>query len=280
MKYAVIVDSSCDLVIENKTENNIYMDRVPLRLRVGEREYVDDFNLDIKSFMEDMKSYHGTSGSAAPSPEEWYNAFRQADEVFAVTISGELSGSYSSASVGKHMALEDEPEKKIHIFDSKSAGAGLTLIVRKIQELIAKEKSFEEIVEAVEEYKTKIKTFFILESIDNLVKNGRVSALSGKLAGMLGIKILGQGSSEGKIELLRKIRGKDAIYKKTVQDMLANGYKGGNLVISQCFNKEKVQFLLDNLREHTEVGKVETMPTSGLCSFYAEMGCIILAYEI
>ena len=126
----------------------------------------------------------------------------------------ELSGSYSSASVGKHMALEDEPEKKIHIFDSKSAGAGLTLIVRKIQELIAKEKSFEEIVEAVEEYKTKIKTFFILESIDNLVKNGRVSALSGKLAGMLGIKILGQGSSEGKIELLRKIRGKDAIYKK------------------------------------------------------------------
>ena len=104
------------------------------------------------------------------------------------------------------------------------------------------------IVEAVEEYKTKIKTFFILESIDNLVKNGRVSALSGKLAGMLGIKILGQGSSEGKIELLRKIRGKDAIYKKTVQDMLANGYKGGNLVISQCFNKEKVQFLLDNLR--------------------------------
>ena len=273
MKYAIIVDSSCDLVIENKTENNIYMDRVPLRLRVGEKEYVDDFNLD-------MKSYHGTSGSAAPSPEEWYNAFRQADEVFAVTISGELSGSYSSASVGKHMALEDDPEKKIHIFDSKSAGAGLTLIVRKIQELIAKEKSFEEIVEAVEEYKTKIKTFFILESIDNLVKNGRVSALSGKLAGMLGIKILGQGSSEGKIELLRKIRGKDAIYKKTVQDMLANGYKGGNLVISQCFNKEKVQFLLDNLREHTEVGKVETMPTSGLCSFYAEMGGIILAYEI
>ena len=189
MKYAITVDSSCDLVIENKTENNIYMDRVPLRLRVGEKEYVDDFNLDIKSFMEDMKSYHGTSGSAAPSPEEWYNAFRQADEVFAVTISGELSGSYSSASVGKHMALEDDPEKKIHIFDSKSAGAGLTLIVRKIQELIAKEKSFEEIVEAVEEYKTKIKTFFILESIDNLVKNGRVSALSGKLAGMLGIKI-------------------------------------------------------------------------------------------
>ena len=89
MKYAIIVDSSCDLVIENKTENNIYMDRVPLRLRVGEKEYIDDFNLDIKSFMEDMKSYHGTSGSAAPSPEEWYNAFRQADEVFAVTISGE-----------------------------------------------------------------------------------------------------------------------------------------------------------------------------------------------
>lgn len=279
MKYAIIVDSSCDLYIDKEFENDTYMKRVPLRLRIGETEYVDDFSLDIKEFMQEMKEYPGPTGSAAPSPKEWYDAYKNADEVFAITITSALSGSYSSAMAGKDMLLEDYPDKKVHIIDSKAAGPGLTMIVRKLQEYIEKKLSFEEIVEKITDYCNKIKVFFILESMDNLVKNGRVSSLSGKLAGMLGIKVLGQASSEGTIELLRKVRGKEVIYKKTVQDMLEKGYEGGKVIISHCFNEEKVNLLLDMLREMFPDFKSEIMYTSGLCSYYAEQKGIIIAFE-
>lgn len=280
MKYAIIVDSSCDLYIDDNNINDTFMSRVPLRLRIGEKEYTDDFSLDIKSFMKEMQEYPGATGSAAPSPEEWYNAYKEADEIFAVTITSALSGSYSSAMVGKNMLLEEYPDKKIHIIDSKAAGSGLTLIVRKLQEYIEQRLPFEEIVEKITAYCKKVKVFFILESMDNLVKNGRVNALSGKLAGILGIKILGQASEEGTIELLHKARGKDTIYKKTIQDMLAKGYQGGKIIISHCFNEEKAKYIIDELKAYFPIQHVEIMPTSGLCSYYAEERGIIIGFEI
>ncbi len=279
MKYAIIVDSSCDMYIDNNFTNDTFMARVPLKLRVGEKEYIDDYDLDIVSFMNEMSQCSEATGTAAPSPQEWYNAFEKADEVFAVTITSALSGTYSSAVVAKNMILEDYPEKKVHIIDSKAAGSGLTLIVRKLQQFIEQRMPFEDIVDSITQYCKKIKVFFILESMDNLVKSGRVSAIAGKLAGILGIKILGQASSEGTIELLRKTRGKDVIYKKTVEDMLANGYKGGKIIISHCFNEEKVNFVLDIIKESFPDVKTEVMTTSGLCSYYAENKGMIISFE-
>lgn len=279
MKYAIIVDSSCDMYIDDNYTNDTFMTRVPLKLRVGEKEYIDDSDLDIVSFMKEMSACSEATGTAAPSPQEWYNAFEKADEVFAVTITSALSGTYSSAVVAKNMILEDFPDKKIHIIDSKSAGSGLTMIVRKLQEFIKQQMNFEEIVANITEYCKKIKVFFILESMDNLVKSGRVSAIAGKLAGMLGIKILGQGSTEGTIELLRKARGKDVIYKKTVEDMLANGYQGGKIIISHCFNEERVKFFLDIIKESFPDVEAEVMQTGGLCSYYAENKGLIISFE-
>lgn len=226
MKYAIIVDSSCDMYIDNNFTNDTFMARVPLKLRVGEKEYIDDYDLDIVSFMNEMSQCSEATGTAAPSPQEWYNAFEKADEVFAVTITSALSGTYSSAVVAKNMILEDYPEKKVHIIDSKAAGSGLTLIVRKLQQFIEQRMPFEDIVDSITQYCKKIKVFFILESMDNLVKSGRVSAIAGKLAGILGIKILGQASSEGTIELLRKTRGKDVIYKKNSRRYVGKWIQG------------------------------------------------------
>lgn len=280
MKYAIIVDSSCDLMIDDHYDNDTFMARVPLRLRVGEKEYVDDFDLDIVSFMKEMSECSEATGSAAPSPEEWYNAYKNADEIFAVTITSGLSGTYSSAMVGKDMLLEEYPDKKIHIIDSKSAGPGTTIIVRKLQEYIKAQMPFDEIVENITKYCETVKTYFILESMDNLIKNGRVSAIAGKLAGILGIRILGQASNEGTIELLRKLRGKELIYKKTVEDMLANGYNGGKVIISHCFNDEKVTLVSDMIKEKFPNAVIETMLTSGLCSYYAEKKGLIIAFEV
>ncbi|MCI8956165.1 MAG: DegV family protein [Eubacterium sp.] len=279
MKYAIIVDSSCDMYIDDNYTNDTFMTRVPLKLRVGEKEFIDDYDLDIVSFMEEMSVCSEATGTAAPSPQEWYNAFEKADEVFAVTITSALSGTYSSAVVAKNMILEDFPDKKIHIIDSKAAGPGLTMIVRKLQEYIKQQMDFEEIVENITQYCKRIKVFFILESMDNLVKSGRVSAIAGKLAGILGIKILGQASTEGTIELLRKTRGKDVIYRKTVDDMLSNGYQGGKIIISHCFNEERVEYLLDIIKESFPDVEAEVMPTSGLCSYYAENKGLIISFE-
>lgn len=279
MRYSIVVDSSCDMYIDDNYTNDTFMTRVPLKLRVGEKEYIDDYDLDIVSFMKEMSECSEVTGTAAPSPQEWYNAFEQADEVFAITITSALSGTYSSAVVAKNMMLEKFPDKKIHIIDSKAAGSGLTMIVRKLQEFIKQQMDFEEIVANITEYCKKIKVFFILESMDNLVKSGRVSAIAGKLAGILGIKILGQASSEGTIELLRKTRGKDVIYRKTVDDMLVNGYQGGKVIISHCFNEERVKFFLDIIKESFPDVEAEVMPTSGLCSYYAENKGLIISFE-
>lgn len=279
MRYSIVVDSSCDMYIDDNYTNDTFMTRVPLKLRVGEKEYIDDYDLDIESFMKEMSECSEATGTAAPSPQEWYNAFEKADEVFAVTITSALSGTYSSAVVAKNMILEDFPDKKIHIIDSKAAGSGLTMIVRKLQEFIKQQMDFEEIVANITEYCKKIKVFFILESMDNLVKSGRVSAIAGKLAGILGIKILGQASSEGTIELLRKTRGKDVIYRKTVDDMLVNGYQGGKVIISHCFNEERVKFFLDIIKESFPNIETEVMQTGGLCSYYAENKGLIISFE-
>ena len=279
MKYAIVVDSSCDMNFTNNNENNTYMARVPLKLRVGDMEYADDADLDVASFMKEMKEFQGVTGSAAPSPQEWYNEFKKADMTFAVTITSRLSGSYSSAVAAKDMILEKYPEKKIHIVDSKAAGPGLALIVKKLQQLIQEDKSFEEIVKEITEFTKKVKVFFILESMDNLIKNGRVNAIAGKLAGILGIKILGKASDKGTIELVRKARGKDTIYKKTVEDILNNKYNGGKIMVSHCFNKEKANMMIDMIKEKFSDIESEIVTTGGLCSYYAEEKGLIIAFE-
>lgn len=280
MKRAIITDSSCDICINDYLEKDIYMEKVPLKLRIGEKEYIDNDDLDLVSFMREMSACAEATGTAAPSPEQWYKSYKNADEIFAVTITSALSGTYSSAMVGRNMLLEEDPDKKIHVFDSKSAGTGPAIIVRKLQECIQKNMSYEEIVESIDAYCKKIKTYYILESMENLVKSGRVSAIAGKLAGILGIKILGQASNEGTIELLRKLRGKDVIYKKAVEDMLASGYNGGKVMISHCFNEERAEFVSGMIKERFPDAKIEVSTTGGLCSYYAEEKGVIIAFEI
>lgn len=280
MKFAIVVDSGCDLIINSEEIiDDTFMSRAPLKLRVGDNEYVDNNDLDVAKFIEEMHASSEATGSAAPSPQEWYDAYVEADNIFAITLTSALSGSYRSAMAAKDMLEESHPEKKIHVIDSKSAGSGLTLLLRKLQELIHAGKEFDEIVTEINAYQKRTRLLFILESMDNLVKNGRVSPLVGKLAGMLGIKILGQASEEGTLEVLSKSRGKDMVHKKLVKEMIASGYNGGKLIISHCFNKEKAELILEMLKEHFPNIIAEIMPTSGLCSYYAEEKGILLAYE-
>lgn len=280
MKYGIVVDSGCDLKqLTQDDENGIVFSRAPLKLQVGEKEFVDDIDLDVKEYMKEMYAYPGKTGSAAPSPGEWCSAYEKADDIFAITLTGSLSGSYQSAMAAKDMMLEKNPDKKICVIDSKSAGPELTLLVLKIREYISMGLDFEEIVGRIQNYQKHTHLFFVLESLDNFVKNGRVSKLQGSMAGLLGIKIFGCASEQGTLEVMQKCRGKLSAYEKMVQEMVKRGYHGAKVVISHCFNQEKAEYVRDLIRQKFPECEVQIMPTSGLCSYYAERGGILMAFE-
>lgn len=278
MKYGIVVDSSCDLrLVPNEKENFIYR-RAPLRLRLDDTEWIDDDRLDTSVFMKNLAEC-SSSGSAAPSPQEWYQFYMQADEIFAITITSELSGSHNSAAVARQMALEEQPDKKIFLLDSRSTGPEMTLLVYRILECIKKGMRFEQIAAEITEYNKRTRLLFVLESLDNLVKNGRATRLQGIMAGILGIRILGRASIEGTLEILQKCRGKQLVYDKLVKHMLSEGFQGTKVVISHCFQEEMAQYIRDLLRQHFPACQIEIMPTAGLCSYYAERGGILVGYD-
>lgn len=174
----IVADSCCDLTEELKNELDIEL--VPLTLQLDDIDYIDDEKLDIYSYLENMKNATSIK-TAAPSPKLFMDKFELAKEIFCITLSSKLSATYSNACLAKTMILE-KSQKLIHVFDSKSAAASETLIAIKIQECINKKMNFEDIVNTVTNYISEMKIFFVLESLDNLIKNGRISKFKAMIA--------------------------------------------------------------------------------------------------
>lgn len=280
MNYGIVVDSGCDIkCLRPEVKNEIDFTRVPLKLDIGDKEFVDNFELNIEEFMKEMYAYKGKTGSAAPSPEDYLNAYEKSEHVFAITITGTLSASHSSARTAKDMFLDQYPDRKIHLIDSKSTGPEMTLLVRKLTELIAQGLSFEEITKRIDDYSKHTHLLFVLKSLDNLVKNGRISRLKASMAGILGIKILGTASEEGTLELLDKCRGKLTAYEKAIEVMRSQNFQGGRVVIAHCFTKEVADYIATSIQAIHPTCDIEIMDTSGLCSYYAEQGGILIGYE-
>lgn len=279
MKYGIVVDSACDLTSLKTATEPIDFTRVALKLDIGEQEFVDDFNLDIQEFMNAMYAYQGKTGSAAPSPQAWISAFEKSEYIFAITITGALSGSYASAKTAVDLFKEHYPDRKVHLIDSKSTGPGMTLIVHKLTEYMNQNMPFEEIVENIDAYCKRVNLLFVLKSLDNLVKNGRISKLAGSIAGMLGIKLLGTATPTGDLGVVQKCRGKMTAYNRLIEEMIARGYKGGKATIAHCFALDTAEYIATCLKEKFPHCDIEIMPTSGLCSYYSEQGGVLVGFE-
>ena len=275
MNIRIVADSSANLrTVE--AENLI---SVPLTIRTDEKEFVDDTSLDINSMTDYLASYKGKSGSACPSSQDWFDAFGDAERVFAIAITSNLSGSYNSARVAKEQYEEEYPNRKVCLIDSLSAGPELKLIVEKIQELHAQGLSFEEICDAVAEYQKKTHLVFMLKSLTNLANNGRVSPAVAKIAGILNIHVVGIASSVGTLEPKEKARGEKkaiATMKKIMTDLK---YAGGKIRIDHCFNPEGANHLKELILEAFPNADVKIGENFGLCSFYAEKGGILAGFE-
>lgn len=275
MIFRIVADSSADLV----TAEDRSVISVPMKIMTDNKEYVDDESLDIKEMTDDLASYHGKSGSACPGVGDWLDAFGDADRVFCITITSNLSGSYNSAMVAKETYETENPEKKVCLIDSLSAGPELKLIKEEIENLLAQGKEYEEICDAVAEYQKSTYLVFMLKSLTNLANNGRVSPAVAKIAGVLGIHVMGIASTVGTLEQKAKCRGEKKAIIAMWKQMKELGYKGGKVIIDHCFNEEAAKQLSGMIKSEFADAIIKISTTSGLCSFYAEQGGMLVGIE-
>lgn len=276
MTYKIVSDSAANLL---KLKSDIPYARVPLTISTAEREFVDDESLDIKDMLHYLKAYKGKSGSACPSVAAWLEAFGDAENVFAVAITSGLSGSYNSACVAKEEYETTHPGRKVHVIDTLSAGAEMSLVIEKIEELIQQGKTFEAICEEVRIYREHTGLLFSLESLKNLANNGRVSPVIARLAGTLGICVVGKASEQGTLEQLSKCRGEKKALLTLYKYMKDLGYAGGKVRIDHCLNEKAAEQLKSMILEEYPGAGVEVDITRGLCSFYAEIEGMLIGFE-
>ncbi len=277
--YKIIADSSCDLTSLEHLNTNALYGRAPLRILVGDTEYVDEPGLDTRAMMDAVYAFKGKTGSACPSPEEYAEHCRQVDEAYIVTISSNLSGSYNSAVLARDLVLAEHPEKKIHIFDSLSAGPELSLIVEEIARLADSGLPFEMVCSEVERYQKRSALLFQLNSLENLTKNGRVSKMAGMTAKLLGIHMIGIASDVGTVQPLHKCRGTEKTYRLVLQEMRERGFSGGRVILGHAFQEIGAQMMRDMILEEFPSSRITIMPLGGLCCYYAEEGGLLIGFE-
>ena len=271
----IIADSSADI----KAVEGVCFQSVPMTIRAGGRDFVDNEQLDTAAMLDFLASHNGPSGTACPGPENWMSAFEGADEIFVVCITGSLSGTWSSAMAARELYLQAHPDVKIHVFDSLSTGPEMLLLIEKLASLIREGKSFDEICAAGEEYLSSTHLLFILRSVHNLAQNGRVSKLVAGAIGILGIQILAVASEQGTIEPVEKCRGDKKARSAMVQAMYERGYRGGKVRISHAQNSEAAIAIERARRERFPLADIKTRLCGGLCSYYAERGGVIVGFE-
>ena len=278
MSYKIAIDSCGELLNEWKDDERI--ESVPLTLMVGGESIIDDETFDQKDFLKKVAACLECPKSACPSPERYMKAYEcEADHIYAVTLSSELSGSYNSAVLGKSLFLEDNPGKKIHVFNSKSASGGESLIAMKIVECEEKGLSFEEVIETVDKYIEEMSTFFVLENLETLRKNGRLSRVKALVASALKIKPVMGSTPEGSICQLDQARGMNKAIVKMVEHV---GEKGINIhekivASTYCNCPERAKMLEEAIRERLNPAKIVVMDTAGVSSMYANDGGVIVA---
>ena len=275
MDYKIIADSSADLLELDGTS----FDSVPLKIITSEKEYVDDAALDVGAMISDLSKYKGTSKTSCPNVGDWKGAFGDSDNIFCVTITSNLSGSYNSAALAVEDYLSENPDKKGYVIDTLSVGPEAVLIIEKLREMISERLNFEEIKEKIIEYKKKTHLIFSLESLRNLANNGRCSMAVAKISGILGIRVVGKASNEGTLEVTNKARGEERALLDIVKNMLSSGYNGGKVRIHHCMNSAAAERLSNLIRDKFQKATVFIQETRGLCSFYAESGGLLVGFE-
>ncbi len=274
MKCKIVSDSAADLL----SLEQVPYAYAPLHIIVDGQDFVDDATLDLAHLTTALAGCKRSS-TACPSLDSWLDAFGDAENVFCVTMTGTLSGSHSCALLAKDEYEQQHPGRRVYVFDSLSTGPEMVLLIEKLRDLILAQEEPDAIHAQATAYLQRTHLLFSLESLANLARNGRVSPLAAKLAGMLGIRIVGQASDHGELQLLSKCRGEVSALACILEQMLALGYTGGKVYIAHNCNEKAARQLTALIKKKFKGADVRIGITRGLCSYYSETGGLLVGLE-
>lgn len=275
MKRKIVADSSCDMWELNGVDFAI----APITISTDNKHYVDNQDLDVHLMSEDLANYKGTSHTACPSVGSWLDCYEGFDEVFVITLTGSMSGTYNSAMTAKGIYEEENENVKVHVFDSLSTGPEMRLLIEKLKEMIEEDLPFEEIVEKGQDYLNHTRLFFALKSLHNFAMNGRVSKAVASAIGVLNISIFATASEEGTIQQISKCRGEKKVVKSMIEHLENAGYHGGKVRISHADNLKLAHNVRDKILELYPHADIIVYPMGGLCTYYAEIGGLLVGCE-
>lgn len=276
MTYKIVGDSCTDLPASLKGDPHFQI--VPLTLQVGDVQVIDDDTFDQASFLKMVRECPQCPKTACPSPEMFKETYECPEEnVFVVTLSEHLSGSYNAAVLGKRLYEEEHGKKNIAVIGSDSASAGQLNIALRIRDLCEAGKSFEEVVKDIENYRREMNTYFVLESLDTLRKNGRLTGLQAFFATALNIKPI-MGAEHGSIIKLEQARGMNKALSRMAEIAMkkAGDTSGKRLVIAHCNNPARANFVRDEMCRRGTFKDIVITETAGVATVYANDGGIVM----
>lgn len=276
MKFKIVGDSCCDLTKKELEKDYFYS--VPLTLNVGGVDVTDDESFCQERFMQMVENCPESPKSSCPSPDAFMRGFEGAEEVYVVTLSAKLSGSYNSALLAKQIYQEEHPEVKVHVFDSKTAAAGEHLICGKIEACATSGMCFDEVVKSVEEYISGMTTIFVLEDLSVMQKNGRLSRLQSIAVNMLNIKLILHGV-DGEIQQLDQARGMNKALNKLLRHIEKGDYDRQRKVeITQCCSRERCLNVRRILMEQFGFKNVQILDAGGVSTMYESRGGVVVSF--
>ena len=279
-RWKLVSDSGCSLLVPDGLAGiDIDYAEVPFTISVDNTDYIDEPGIDIEKMLEHIANCRSGGRTSCPSPHAWLEAWGDAENVIAFTLSAALSGSYNSAIAARHMALEKNPGRNIAVINTCGAGVFPEQLANIIYEGIEDGDSFDAIVSAADKAVREIQVMFALGSLDNLIKAGRLNKLVGYAAHRFNISAIGVASPGGRIELRHKFRGMKKTYSKLIDTLRETGFTGGELVISHCMNEDGAEKLGHLIKSEWLDADVIIVPASGLCSYYMGKGGMIITYR-
>jgi len=278
MSYKILCDSCTDLTAAQRKDPHFHM--VPLTIRVGDRVFVDEPDMDTGELLWAMKACPDAPKTACPAPARYLELFEgEEEDIYVVTLSALLSGSHNVAAQARSIYADEGGAKNIHIFNSCSASAGQVCVAMRIQELAESGLPFPKVVAETEKYIAEMNTLFVLESLDNLRKNGRLTGLQSAVTGALKIKLLMGSTPAGEIRKL----GQGLSIKQTLAKMVElvardERHAGQRLVLSHCNCLERAFYVRGLLEQKCRLGEIVITETGGISTVYANDGGVVLAY--
>lgn len=275
MKRKIVADSSCDIWELNGVDFAV----APITISTDNKHYVDNQELDVHLMSEELAKYKGVSHTACPSVGSWLDCYEGFDEIFVITLTGAMSGTYNSAMTAKGIYEEENENVKVHVFDSLSTGPEMRLLIEKLKEMIEEDLTFEEIVEKGQDYLNHTRLFFALKSLHNFAMNGRISKTVASAIGVLNISIFATASEKGTIQQISKCRGEKKVVKSMIEHLEDAGYHGGKVRISHADNLKLAHNVRDKILELYPNADIIVYPMGGLCTYYAEIGGLLVGCE-